>query len=148
MKGAPHLANRFDVLAKCTYGVGMDMFANDLPNPPPSSNPTQEPNAPCNHSLTHTQEQSTKIAACLRSIHSRTTHSVAVLLDSGATGMFIDREFVRHNHLKTHPIPKPIPVYNIDGTPNQNGSISEEYEAILEIGSHSKRVSLAVTNLG
>ena len=33
------------------------------------------------------------------------------------------------------------------GTLNQNGSILEEYEAILEIGSHSEQVSLAVTNL-
>ena len=131
----------------------MDMLSSDLPIPPPSLNPVQEPDTPCNpplkiHSLTHTRERSTKISAQLRSVHSGTTHSIAALLDSRATGMFIDREFVRRNRLETRPIPEPIPVYNVDGTLNQNGSISEEYEAILEIGSHSERVSLAVTNLG
>ena len=50
VKGVPHLANRFDVLTECTYGVGMDMFANDLPSPPPSSNPMQEPLTP--HAVT------------------------------------------------------------------------------------------------
>ena len=67
------------------------------------------------HSLTHTQERSTKISAHLQSVHSGTTHSVAALLDSGTTGMFIDREFVRRNRLETCPIPEPILVYNVDG---------------------------------
>ena len=48
------------------------------------------------------------------------------LLDSGATGMFIDVEYVRTQKLQTHPLPDAIPVYNIDGTPNEAGSIKEE----------------------
>jgi hypothetical protein len=60
--------------------------------------------------------------------------------------MFIDQEFVLQNNLETHPIPKPMPIYNVDGTPNQNDSIYEE--AILEIGDHSEQVSLAVMSLG
>jgi hypothetical protein len=154
VKGAPHLTNHFDVLADCTYGIGMDMFSGNLPDSPPSAEPLQEePDAPYDcppqlYSLSHTPEQSAKIPVCLCSIHSGATHSVAALLDSGATDMFIDWEFVLQNNLETRPIPKPMPVYNVDGTPDWNGSIYEEYEAILEIGDHSERVSLAVTSLG
>jgi hypothetical protein len=142
------------MLANCTYGIGRDMFSKDEDDPMPSTEPLQdESDAPYDYSpriysLSHTPERSTKISVRLRSIHSGVTHSVAALLDSGATGMFIDREFVQRNSLETRPILKPTPVYNVDGTPNRNGSICEEYEAILEIGSHSERVSLAVTSLG
>ena len=142
VKGAPHLANCFATLADCTYGIGMDMFSND--DPPSSAKCQQkELDTPYDyslriHSLSHASEHSTKISACLRSIHSGATHSVMALLDSGATGMFIDQEFVRCNSLETHPLPEAIPIYNVDGTTNCNGSICEVYEAILEIGTHSE----------
>ena len=50
-----------------------------------------------------------------------TGHPLAVnsLLNSGATGMFIDVEYVRTQKLQTHPLPHAIPIYNIDGTPNE-----------------------------
>ena len=64
--------------------------------------------------------------------------TVTVLLDNGATGMFINQEFVRHNNLETCPLPEAIPVYNVDGATNRNGSIHKVYEAILEIGTHSE----------
>ena len=51
---------------------------------------------------------------------------VKALLDSRATGMFIDREFVHKIGLKTRVLPYPIKVYNVDGTLNQGGSITEE----------------------
>ena len=49
-----------------------------------------------------------------------TGHPLAVnsLLDRGATGMFVDVEYVRTQRLQTHPLPHALPVYNIDGTPN------------------------------
>ena len=52
-------------------------------------------------------------------------HPLAVdsLLDSGAIGMFIDVEYVRTQKLQTHPLSHAIPIYNIDGTPNEAGSI-------------------------
>ena len=118
------------------------MFSND--NPPSSIEcPQEELDTPYDyspqiHSLSHGSEHSTKISAHLCSIHSGATHSVTVLLDSGATGMFIDQEFVRCNNLETNPLPEAIPVYNVNGTTNHNGSIHEVYEVILEIGTHSE----------
>ena len=55
--------------------------------------------------------------------------AIDALLDSGATGMFIDIEFVWAERLKTHYLPHAIPVYNIDGTPNE-AVIKEEVDLI------------------
>ena len=74
--------------------------------------------------------------------------SMTALLDSGATGMFINRDFVQKNRLETTPLPQPIPVHNVDGTLNEHSSITEEIEVILLHGEHSERAHLAATNLG
>src|SRR5258708_20817536 len=79
------------------------------------------------------------------SLHSVST---SALLNSGATGMFVNRAFAQKHKLETRPLPNPVPVHNIDGTPNKNGSIMEEVEVILQHGQHTQKVCLAVTNLG
>ena len=40
--------------------------------------------------------------------------TIKALLDSGATGMFIDQEFVHKSGLKTRVLPYPVKVYNVD----------------------------------
>ena len=42
----------------------------------------------------------------------------------------------------------PIPVYNVDGSPNKAGSISEVWETVLQYRDHSERAIFAVTGLG
>jgi len=74
-------------------------------------------------------------------------HSVKVLLDSGATGNFIDRDFVRTKGINTRSISHPIPVYNVDGFPNKAGQISEVVDVVLRYKTHSERTLLAVSNL-
>ena len=56
---------------------------------------------------------------------------VQALLDSGATGLFMDVTFVEKHQLTTHPLTQPIPVYNIDGTLNKASSIWCVMECIL-----------------
>ncbi|PFH45415.1 hypothetical protein AMATHDRAFT_100395, partial [Amanita thiersii Skay4041] len=51
--------------------------------------------------------------------------SATALLDSGATGLFLDKKYVEHHNLNTKKLPRAIPVYNVDGTLNQGGSIQE-----------------------
>jgi len=75
-------------------------------------------------------------------------HSVKVLLDSGATGNFIDRDFVQTKGINTRSISRPIPVYNMDGFPNKAGQISEVVDVVLRYKTHSERMLLAVSNLG
>ena len=74
--------------------------------------------------------------------------STSTLLNSGATGMFVNRAFAQKHKLETCPLPNRVPVHNVDGTPNENGSITEEVEVILQYGQHTEKACLAVTNLG
>ena len=57
--------------------------------------------------------------------------STSALLDSGATGMFVNHAFIQKHKLETCPLPNPVPVHNVDGTLNENGSITEEVEVLL-----------------
>jgi len=75
-------------------------------------------------------------------------HSIKVLLDSGATGNFIDKDFVCMKGISTQSISCPILVFNVDGSPNEAGQISEVVDVILRYKTHSERTLLAVSNLG
>src|SRR5258707_9145058 len=55
---------------------------------------------------------------------------------------------MQKHQLGTTPLPQPILVHNIDGSPNENGSVMEEVHVTLCFRCHSKRAHLAVTNLG
>jgi len=69
-------------------------------------------------------------------------------LDSRAIGNFIDRDFVQTKGINTWSISRPIPVYNVDGSPNEAGQISEMVDVILRYKTHSERTLLAVSSLG
>src|SRR5260370_41055592 len=73
---------------------------------------------------------------------------MSMLLDSRATGMFINRSFVQKHQLETTPLPQPVLVHNIDGSPNENRSVMEEVHVTLRFRRHSERAHLAVANLG
>jgi len=75
-------------------------------------------------------------------------YSVKALLDSRATGNFIDRDFVQKKGINTRSISRSIPVYNMDGSPNEVGQISEVVNMVLRYKTHSKRTLLAVSSLG
>jgi len=75
-------------------------------------------------------------------------HSVKALLDSGATGSFIDKDFVRSKEMNTRTLSRNIPVFNVDGSPNEAGRISEVVDVVLWYKTHSERMLLAVSGLG
>ena len=70
------------------------------------------------------------------------------LVDCGATGQFMDRDYVEQNRLTTRKLQCAIPVFNVDGSPNEAGSITEIVDAILHYNGHTERTSFAVTSLG
>src|SRR5258705_6516684 len=84
----------------------------------------------------------------LTSLTSLASVSMSALLDSRATGMFINRSFVQKHQLETTPLPQPVLVCNVDGSPNENGSVTEEVHVTLHFGHHSERAHLTVTNIG
>jgi hypothetical protein len=73
--------------------------------------------------------------------------SFMALLDCGATNLFVDQGFVDRNRITTRTLSHPIPVYNIDRTLNEAGSINEVVDVILHYKDHSERVQFTVTGL-
>ena len=86
-------------------------------------------------------------------IHLKTTDtmeesSMEAMVDTSATGDFIDQDFVTRAKLPTRKLSQPIPVYNVDGTPNKAGSIHEVVDVIITYNQHLERILLAITRLG
>jgi len=74
-------------------------------------------------------------------------HSIKMLLDSRATGSFIDKDFVHTKGISTQSISYPIPVYNMDGSSNEAGQISKVVDIVLHYKTHSERTLLAISSL-
>jgi len=151
------LVNRFAVLD--IEEVNIDIHEPiDVPLLPPSDpdrttqpqKPKWEKRLPKQLSVNTLDARGTSIILLIEVSTTDTSevHSVKVLLDSGATDNFIDRDFVRTKGINTWSIFRPIPVYNIDGSPNEAGQISEVVDVVLCYKTHSKRTLLAVSSLG
>jgi len=74
-------------------------------------------------------------------------HSVKMLLDSGAISNFIDKNYVCMKGISTQSISHPILVYNVDGSLNKAGQISEVVDIVLCYKIHSERTFLAIFSL-
>ena len=57
--------------------------------------------------------------------------SVTALLDSGSMGECINRDYMKSCQFNLVKLAQPIPVYNVDRTPNEAGSITEVVSLIL-----------------
>jgi len=84
----------------------------------------------------------------LRTIDSHEVEEVDVLLDSGATGLFIDCTWLCQKKITTHKLEHPIEVYNIDRSINRGGSIMEEVTLILSYQRHKEHAVFEVCDLG
>jgi len=75
-------------------------------------------------------------------------HSIKALLDCGATGSFIDRDFIHSKRMNTWTLSRNILVFNVDGSPNEARQISKVIDMVLHYKTHSERILLAVSGLG
>ena len=55
------------------------------------------------------------------------------LLDTGAGGKFIDQNVVLANGIRTQKLEKSITVYNVDGTKNKTGMITQYADVKLQV---------------
>ena len=62
----------------------------------------------------------------LRTIDSHEVEEVDVLLDSGATGLFIDHAWLHQKKIFTRKLEHPIEVYNIDRSVNRGVQLSRK----------------------
>ena len=74
--------------------------------------------------------------------------TVKVLLDSGATGIFVDKKFMEEHSFKLEKLDRPVEVKNIDGTSNSGGNIIHELECNVFYRGHHERLRMDVCNLG
>src|SRR5258705_13220029 len=74
---------------------------------------------PAIYVLSKNSPRSLNIQVELTSLTSLASVSTSMLLDSVATGMFINRTFVQKHQLETTPLPQPVLVHNVDGSQNE-----------------------------
>jgi len=74
--------------------------------------------------------------------------TVKALLDSGATGMFMDRKFTEKHEFRMEKLEKPLIVTNVDGSNNSGGRITHEVECNVYYKGHQERMRFDVCNLG
>jgi len=74
--------------------------------------------------------------------------AVKVLLDSGATGLFMDIAFAKEKGFKIEKLKNLLLVRNVDGTANVGGAIMYQVECNMFFKGYIERVRMDVCNLG
>ena len=85
--------------------------------------------------------------------HERGNTEAKVLIDSGAEGLLIDEQFCHEKRIKLKKIHTPIPVFNVDGSANKGGFITEKACLLMRMTNtegdyHDEQCELLVTKLG
>ena len=73
---------------------------------------------------------------------------IKALLDSGATGMFMDRQTAARHRFKLQKLERPLVVRNVDGTNNSGGAITHQVEYNVFYKGHMERIRMDVYDLG
>ena len=71
----------------------------------------------------------------------------SALIDSGATGNFMDLRLLSRDNFVLVRLPMPILAYNVDGTTNQKGTIRWKVKTTLTLGDHSHPIELMILRL-
>jgi len=71
-----------------------------------------------------------------------------VLIDSGATNNFISKNLLHRLKIGYLPVETPIKIWNVDGTHNQDGTISHFTDLQVCTGTETKTLRFLITNLG
>jgi len=74
--------------------------------------------------------------------------AVKALLDSGATGLFMDMTFAKEKGFKMEKLKKPLLVRNVDGTVNAGGAITHQVKCNMFFKGHVERARMDICNLG
>src|SRR5271168_2539396 len=150
--------NRFDVLAMQESNETIETVETAVQNPQstllplfpqyPAPRPKWERPLPSKFVIAAMDGSSTslKLKVELETTDATEVKSVNVLVDCGATGEFIDRHYAKSCGFRLLKLSKPIPVYNVDGTPNEAGFVTEVVDLILRYKNHSERTLFAVSS--
>ena len=70
------------------------------------------------------------------------------MIDSGATGIFINEKMVNEHQLHRRLLKDPLCVSNIDGTTNSAGLLTHFVRMNITVGAHTSEIDMLVTNIG
>ena len=71
------------------------------------------------------------------------------MIDSGATGLFLNSTYAQKHHMNIRPLQHPIKLYNIDGSLNCAGSITHSVRLMTQVDKNPPQLlEFLVTNLG
>jgi len=73
---------------------------------------------------------------------------VKALLDSGVTGMFMDKKMAAKHGFRLQKLERPVAVRNVDGMNNSRGAITYQVEVNVYYKSHVERIRMDVCDLG
>jgi len=73
---------------------------------------------------------------------------IKALLDSGTTGMFMDRQTAARHEFKLQKLKRPLTVKNVNGTVNSGGAITHQVECNIFYKGHMERMWIDVCDLG
>jgi hypothetical protein len=83
----------------------------------------------------------------LQTTDTQETKATKALLDCGASGLFMGKDYIACEGLNTKKLSEPIEVTNIDGTPNEASPITEIADVIFCYKGHSERAIFASPKL-
>jgi len=84
----------------------------------------------------------------LEKLESHEGVAVKALLDSRATGLFMDTTFAKEKGFKMEKLKRPLLVKNVDGIVNAWGAITHQVECNIFFKGHVERARMDVCNLG
>ena len=90
--------------------------------------------------------QSMKILVSFRTAYARADKQI--LVDSGATDNFIHPQLIKRLALGTQKLEHTRKIWNIDGTNNKAGRITEYVDLSIQTGQKQNKMRFLVTNLG
>ena len=67
------------------------------------------------------------------------------LIDSGAGGIFINKDFVEKHNLFIKELAKPLTAFNVDGTVNKQGTINHAVKGVIDIKGRRTESGLLIT---
>jgi hypothetical protein len=84
----------------------------------------------------------------ITALHGTRLAETKALIDSGAQTQFVSPKFLELNQIRRRTLPKPVKVFNVDGTENSAGTIQEYVDLTLIIDEKPSIERFLVTNLG
>ena len=111
----------------------------------PVSTSVTAPLTICSVLVTDPGQQSIRVPV---TITRRKTIETKALIDCGAQGVFIDRDFVDKHNIPTAPLKEPIDAKNVDGTQNKAGKITHFTWLDTTIGGHTRKTRFLIAGLG